>query len=744
MVKPIYNFPEDPSDDRATAEHWLASLPANYPEPDRKRLQEACALLVQCRGDQRLETGETQVRHLLSTADILVGLRMDADTLIAALFNGCLSRPGISPDWLEARFGPAVRTMVEDLHRIGQIANVDVIIAAKDQDQHEENLRRLLLGIAEDVRVVLIVLAERLHLMRSIKHLEDRDRQKKLARDTQRVYAPLANRLGIWQLKWELEDLALRYLEPQEYKRIAQLLGDRRAEREAYINAVIQRLKQEFAEKQLRAEVTGRPKHIYSIWKKMQRKGVDFRQIFDLRAVRVLVDSVPDCYAALGIVHGLWKHIPKEFDDYIATPKGNHYQSLHTAVIGPENKALEVQIRTWEMHRHAEFGVAAHWAYKENRSYDLAFQRRINWMRSWLELKNEGVESGDLLAQFKAELEPAHVYVLTPKSKVIELPKGATVLDFAFAIHSEIGNHCRGARVDGRIVPLNQVLRSGQMVEIITQRNATPSRDWLDPQRGYLTTAKARNRVRQWFKQQDFAQHVNEGRALLEKACDRSGTEGKVDWDAIGQKLGFQGAEELFAAVGRGELFVGQVVKNLAPDAPPERAEPEAIPARPSGRRRKSKRSGEREPQVIAAGIGRLPVHLAHCCKPIPPESIVGYITRGHGVTVHHFSCKNVQRLAPAEQSRLLAVNWAKGAAEATYPVDLVLRSGDRRELIQEIIAVLAEEKAHLRALQPPTKSQGEIYRRFSLEVEDLSQLDRLITKLKQLPSVSGVWRERE
>ena len=468
MVKPVYNLPQGDHDDAAVARHWLAALPENYPEKDRERLADACDMLVSCRGDLTLDTGETQVRHLLSTADILVRLRMDADTLIAALLNGCLARPDINEKQLAERFGLGIARMVGDLARIDQIANVDAVIAAKDQIEHEENLRRLLLGIAEDVRVVLVVLAERVHLMRSIKSLDD-VRRRKIAQDTQRVYAPLANRLGVWQVKWELEDLGLRYLDPDEYKRIAKLLDGRRAEREGFIARVIATLEEKFAEAGIRADISGRPKHIYSIWRKMQRKGVDIEQIFDLRAVRVMVDDVASCYAALGIVHGLWKHIPKEFDDYIATPKGNMYQSLHTAVVGPQEKPLEVQIRSWDMHRHAEFGVAAHWAYKESKQHDADFQRRVVMMRNWLELKNEGEDGGDFVERFKSEFEPVHVYVLTPQSKVIELPKGATALDFAYAIHSEIGNHCRGAKVNGSIVPLTQPLSSGQMVEVLAE-----------------------------------------------------------------------------------------------------------------------------------------------------------------------------------------------------------------------------------------------------------------------------------
>ena len=518
--------------------------------------------MIACRGGHLLETGETEARHRLSTADILFGLRMDAETLCAALLNGCLGREGVSEAQLAERCGSDLAGMVADLGRIGQLTNVDRIIAEKDQHEHEENLRRLLLGIAEDVRVVLVVLAERLHLMRMAKNL-DEARQKELAWDTRRVYAPLANRLGVWQVKWELEDLALRYLEPEEYKRIAKLLRERREERQNYIQRVIDTLRAEFERAGIEAEISGRPKHIYSIWRKMQRKGVDIDEIFDLRAVRIMVRDIPTCYMALGIVHGLWRHIPREFDDYIATPKGNMYQSLHTAVIGPDDKPLEVQIRTEDMHQHAEFGVAAHWAYKEAKGHDPEFQRRVVWMRNWLELKNEGDQAGDFVERFKAEFEPVHVYVLTPQAKVIELPKGATPLDFAYAIHSEIGNHCRGARVNGRIVPLNHQLESGETVEILTQKNAAPSRDWLSPHHGYMVTSRARNRVRQWFKLQDYDRYLAEGRALLDKELARLGIDAKPHLDKLAPRYNLHKGDDLLAAIGRGDVAVGHLARQV-------------------------------------------------------------------------------------------------------------------------------------------------------------------------------------
>ena len=749
MVTPVYNLPEDPADDAAAIEHWLAALPEQYVAGDRARLREACALLLGCRGRQTLETGETQVRYRLATADILAGMRQDADTLIAALLNGCLEAGDMTEEGLSQRFGPGIGRMVGDLRRIGQLANVEAVIAAKEQDRHEENLRRLLLGIAEDVRVVLVVLAERLHLMRSIKEL-DEARRRKLATDTRRVHAPLANRLGVWQVKWELEDLALRYLEPEAYRRIAQLLGDKRVEREAYIAHVIALLKSKFAEAGVRADITGRPKHIHSIWRKMQRKGVDMEQIFDLRAVRILVDSIADCYAALGLVHGLWRHIPKEFDDYIATPKGNMYQSLHTAVVGPGDKSLEVQIRTWDMHRHAELGVAAHWAYKESKGADAAFQNRLVWMRQWMELLNEGEDDGDFLERFKSEFEPAHVYVLTPQSKVIDLPRGATPLDFAYAIHSEIGNRCRGAKVDGRIVPLNQTLRSGQTVEIITQKNATPSRDWLSIHQGYLKTARARNRVRLWFKQQDYDRYVTEGRALLEKELARLGVEARLQLDPIAHKCNFHKGDDLLAAIGRGDVPAGQVARQLGDLAGPAEKdrvelEPEDLVTQRRDRRRKvPHRPGRGRQEVVAEGIDDLMTHMGHCCKPVPGDAIVGYITRGRGLTIHRRDCDNLRQLIAAEPARLMEVAWAEASPEAAYPVDLIIVAADRKGLLRDISAVFSEADLTLLGVNSSTdRTSDRATMRFTAEVRDMDQLETLQSRLRQIPDVIAVKRPR-
>jgi GTP pyrophosphokinase len=742
MVKPKYNLPGPDQDDQAAARHWLAGLADHYGEAEHRRLAQACERMIQCRGGHRLETGETEARHLLSTADILFGLRMDADTLCAALLNGCLGRDDVITEaLLSDEFGDGLARMVVDLGRIGQLANVDRVVAEKDQQQHEENLRRLLLGIAEDVRVVLVVLAERVHLMRAAKNLPAPRRQE-LAQDTQRVYAPLANRLGIWQIKWELEDLALRYLHPEDYKRIAKLLKERRGERQEYIARVIDTLKAELERAGVKASVTGRPKHIYSIWKKMQRKGVDIEQIFDLRAVRILVDDIPSCYLALGIVHGLWRHLPSEFDDYIATPKGNMYQSLHTAVIGPEEKPLEVQIRTYDMHRHAEYGVAAHWAYKESKGHDAEFQRRVTWMRNWLELKNEGDQGGDFVERFKAEFEPVHVYVLTPQAKVIELPRGATPLDFAYAIHSEIGNHCRGARVDGRIVPLTHQLTSGETVEILTQKNATPSRDWLSPHHHYMVTAKARNRVRQWLKQQDFERYLGEGRALLDKELERLGIGAKPQLDRLAPRWNLRGADDLFAAIGRGDVSAAQVAR-AADEGRHEAADSEpALPRRLM--RPPTREQHDGKPRVIVDGVEDLMTQMATCCKPVPYDRLVGFVTRGRGVTVHRRGCRNVRNLPEADRDRLIDVTWADQPNQTRYPVDLLVIAAERTGLLRDVSSIFADARVNVTRLQSQTDPADDVATmQFTVEVADSDELEQVLTRLRQLPDVIEVDRRR-
>ncbi|MGD9163896.1 MAG: bifunctional (p)ppGpp synthetase/guanosine-3',5'-bis(diphosphate) 3'-pyrophosphohydrolase [Chromatiales bacterium] len=722
-----------PEGDDITAEdvaHWLERLPHELGAEDRKYLDKATQLAVA--GDAGIASlcGEPQLRHALSVAEILADMGMDRETVAAAILLGSLGSKQVSLQQITQALGDNTARMVDDLTRIGLLFDLSPEVKPGDEEDHAENLRRLLLGIAEDVRVVLVLVAQQLHLMRSARGLSPELRQR-LASETHDIYAPLANRLGVWQVKWELEDLSLRFLHTEAYKRIASQLDGRRADREQFIREIIELLHEKFAAVGIQAEISGRPKHIYSIWRKMQRKSVDIEQIFDLRAVRVLVDDIAQCYAALGVVHGLWRHIPGEFDDYIATPKVNLYQSIHTAVIGPEEKTLEVQIRTRDMHNHAELGVAAHWRYKENAKHDADFERRIVWMRHWLERKEFSDESGDLPDFLDTELEATRIYVLTPQGKVIELPKGSTPLDFAYSIHTDIGHTCRGARVDGHIVQLNRPLRSGETVEILTAKNGTPSRDWLNPHLGYVHSSKARNRIKQWFKHLDFEHHVELGRSMLEREMIRLSVTHKPDLEAVAAKHNLQHAEDVYAAIGRGDLSPIQVAGVGGRLRPAPRPKPPTTP-----------KSTSIKGEVVVAGVDDLMTNIARCCKPVPNDSIVGFVTKGRGVTVHRQDCANMRALNEDQQARLVEVHWSEQQSQVAYAVDFLVVACDRKGLLRDISAILTNEDIDVIGVNTNSDRRTDTATmRFTVEVCDMEQLSRLLCKVEQLPDVNVVKR---
>jgi len=725
--------------DQAVIDAWLAAMAGPRGEDDIACLREACAVAKALFGDSREPTGQQRCLHRLHVAEILNGLALDSKTLAAAILHGVGAMPGFDEKQLRGRVDDTVVRMLRDLDRIGAVAAIGGPGPDQPESEHTENLRRMLLSIAEDVRVVLVVLAERLQAMRTLKRLPP-DEQVRIARETRDIYAPLANRLGIWQIKWELEDLALRYLAPEDYKQIAGLLEGRRREREAFIGEAMRRLQEEFARHGIEANISGRPKHIFSIWRKMQRKGVDFDRIFDVRAVRVLVDSIADCYAVLGIVHGLWPHIPGEFDDYIATPKTNMYRSLHTAVIGPDERPLEVQIRTYEMHDHAERGVASHWRYKEDQRHDSELERRVQWMRHWLELK-EGADDPAFLERFKSEFQPERIYVLTPQGRVMELPRGGTPLDFAYAIHTDIGHRCRGAKVDGRIVPLTQALRSGQTVEILTAKEGGPSRDWLSPHQGYLKTAKALNRVRAWFKQQDYELHAASGRAAIEREVVRLAA-ARPDLDKATAQFNFRTPNDLYAAIGRGEVSAQHVVHSAQEARRATEAEQAA--ERPRKAQPRLADSGAAPGLVIVEGVGDLMTHMARCCKPLPADPIVGYITRGRGITVHRRDCRTVTEIPEDQRARLVAVRWNDQglAAARAFDVDVVVIAADRKGLLRDVSSVFSDEEVTVVAVQTQSdRRTDQATMRFTAEITDLAQLRRIMARLDQLPDVLDVRR---
>ena len=739
MVSVTTNLPENDALDERDIRVWLAGLSVKRSAREMEKLHQACDLAFEIHRQGVEMTGETTLRHALAVAEILAEMELDWETLAAAILHDVLPGDQVNLTRLEKQFGKSVARMVCDMARIGFVARDRSGDRHALEQEHTENLRRMLLSIADDIRVVLIVLAERLHIMRILKSLPE-EMQVKEARETQQIYAPLANRLGIWQIKWELEDLCLRYLEPETYVDIAKKLDGRRADREEYIDQVIDILQEKFAELHIAAEVTGRPKHIYSIWKKMHRKAIPFEQIFDLRAVRVLVDTVADCYAAIGVVHGLWRHIPGEFDDYIATPKANMYRSIHTAVIGPEDKTLEIQIRTHEMHQHAELGVAAHWRYKEGGSKgDAEFERRVSLMRNWIEVKDDPSGSEDFVDNLRSEFESRQVYVLTPQGKVIELKKGATAVDFAYAIHSDVGHRCRGAKIDGKIRPLTQALESGQLVEVLTSKEGGPSRDWLSPHLGYIKTSRARNRIRQWFKQQDYEQHLHAGKANLDREVNRLGVR-KPDLIIAAKRFNFKKPEDLLAAIGRGEVSPVQVAGMGMVHAPLEGHHKQGL-AITHRKHEKPQHSGRGE--VAVEGVDNLMTHMAKCCKAVPNDEIVGFITRGRGVTVHRADCGKIAQLEGDERQRLIDVSWAGASTSTAYPVDIRVTASDRKGLLRDISAIFANEDVDVVGVNTQTnRKQDHANMRFTVEITDMRQLSSLLNKLAQLPDVQSARRD--
>jgi GTP pyrophosphokinase len=735
MVSVVTKLPENGLLDQQGMQSWLDGLATVRGSEDMLLLQEVCGFV-----SEGLEVLETEIRgrklhHALAVGDILNDLALDADTIAVAILHYTLSGIEAAHQQIGPRFGAGIARLVQELDRIGLVAESSVGVTRRDEERHVENLRRMLLALADDIRVVLVVLAERLHKMRSLKRLPEENRTWE-AQETSDIYAPLANRLGIWQIKWELEDLCLRYLEPDAYTEIAGLLDGRRTEREQFVADVIAMLQEKFHAIGLKAEITGRPKHIYSIWKKMQRKAVAFDQIFDLRAVRVLLESEADCYAALGVVHGLWRHIPGEFDDYIATPKANLYRSIHTAVIGPEEKPLEIQIRTREMHEHAELGVAAHWRYKESGKSDAEFERRITLMRSWLEAQGAEDRGQDFFETAKSDFEADQVYVLTPKGNVIELPKGSTALDFAYHIHTEVGHRCRGAKIDGRIAQLTQPLESGQMVEILTAREGKPSRDWLISRMGYLKTSSARARVRQWFKHQNYSEHVQIGHGSLERELSRLGIEGP-DLLQEAKRHNFKKVDDLYAAIGRGEVSpVHLAVGIRSRQESVESLDRIELPRR----RRRSEKAGQG--QVMVEGVEDLLTHVARCCKPVPHDPIVGFITRGRGVTVHRADCSIIRKMDQSMRGRLVDVIWSEAPGTSGYQVDIQVVASDRKGLLRDISAILTNEEVDLTGVNTRSDRRSDrAVMRFTIEITDMEQLSLILGKIAQLQDVLEVKR---
>ena len=722
------------------------------PEPS---IDDALAFVRERAGDARVSTGESLADHAVGTARIMQTLNVDSHAVAAAALFVLAPHLDDPEKVIAERFGPEVQRLVGDVRKLLRLGSVSsrATLAELPENTRDaqaarraqvEALRKMLLAFAQDIRVVLIRLASRVQTLRY--HAAHKtEPSPDVPRETLEIYAPLANRLGIWQLKWELEDLSFRFEDPVTYKRIAKLLDEKRVERETYVTEAIARLQKELDTAHIKADVSGRPKHIYSIWKKMRGKHLDFSELNDVRAFRVIVGDIKDCYTVLGIVHNLWQPVPREFDDYISRPKPNGYMSLHTVVIGDDGRAFEVQIRTQEMHQFAEYGVAAHWRYKEagTRGYagqvtaNEKYDEKIAWLRQLLAWKDdvEGEPPGWQHLR-DATLDDDHIYVLTPQARVIALPQGATAVDFAYHLHSELGHRCRGARVDGAMVPLNTPLQNGQTVEIVAVKEGGPSRDWLNPQLGYLHSARARQKVRSWFLAADAAENIAAGRTIVEKTLQREGKT-SVSLEQLAAKLGFKTPEELYAVVAKEEFSLRHIEQALsdAPPPEPETEAPEQFEKRSSGQ---SVAHGA-STGVLVVGVDALLTQLARCCRPAPPDPIAGFVTRGKGMSIHRTDCATFERMAQRSPERVLHTTWSaevmNGRGSSVYPVDLAVESADRQGLLRDISEVFAREKINVIGVKSQSR-RNIAYMQFTVEVSNAAQIQRACTLLGEIQGV--------
>jgi GTP pyrophosphokinase len=727
-------------------ERWLDSAQQQHEIRDRDVLLKALMLAKQLSDEAILNQTYWSVDSIqmgLEMAQILMDLRMDTDSLVAAVLYRAVREGRLPLHRVERDYGATVAKLIEGVLRMAAIsaiqASTDQVVLGQREAQ-VDNLRKMLVAMIDDVRVALIKLAERTSAIRAVKDAPQ-DRRKKVAEEVFNIYAPLAHRLGIGHLKWELEDLAFRYLQPTAYKKIARLLDEKRIARQDYIDEVVNKLRDVLLSSDIRCDVYGRVKHIYSIWRKMSRKNLDFSQIYDIRAVRILVPEVRDCYAALGAVHMLWRNIPNEFDDYIANPKENGYRSLHTAVIGPEGKILEVQIRTNSMHEDAELGVCAHWLYKgtDTHGKDQGYEQKITWLRQVLEWHEELDDLPELARELRADINPDRIYIFTPDGHVVDLPPRSTPVDFAYRVHTEIGNKCRGAKVNGRIVPLTYTLSNGEQVEILTNPNAHPSRDWLYPDSGYIHTSRARAKVAHWFKMQARDQNVEEGRAMVLRELDRLDMAHEPLQD-IARQMNMKSIDDMFAAVGAGDMRVGQIVHAVLKQSDTGESKQELPLARriePATGRKPGK------DDIYIEGVGNLLTQMAQCCHPLPGDDIRGYVTIGRGVTVHRSDCENLLHLDAIEPNRVLQVTWGIKPSQ-TYPVEMSILAYDRTGLLRDISAVLANERVNVIGVNTQS-NQGDntASMQLTVEVESLENLARLMKKVELLTNVISVRRIR-
>ena len=721
--------------------HWLAALPVALDETDVQRLLSAADDVRQLADIDPIPTadwaGESDPTAVgLEIVHILAELRLGCDVLLAGLLYRPVREQRLPLDKVRSRYGDAVYDLLEGVLRMAAFSELTGASDAPVLGQSTApnvNIRRMLIAMVDDVRVALIKLAERTVVMRVLKTAEEGQRQR-IASEVFNVYAPLAHRLGIGHLKWELEDLSFRYTHQEAYHRIAKLLDGRRKDRDGFIERVRDDLNRALTGAGLNFQIAGRAKHIYSIWRKMQRKGIGFSQVHDIRALRILVDSVQDCYHTLGIVHGMWRNIPNEFDDYIANPKENGYRSLHTAVIGPEGKILEVQIRTETMHEEAELGVCAHWRYKGSdsaRQNSDTYEQKLAWLRQVLEWHEAMGDDSEVAEQFSFDSAQDRVYVFTPKGDVVSLIHGATPLDFAYHVHTEVGHRCRGAKVNGSIVPLTYTLKTGERVQILTGSEAHPRRDWLLPGSGYLRTSRARGRVQQWFKSQTREDNIAAGRSLVERECARLALT-SLDYRAIASQLGQPTVEDLFAAVGAGDLGAGQILRAAQTVTGTAADKPLRVTA-PS--------KASHGDAIRVDGVGNMLTHFARCCMPVPGDEIEGFITKSRGVTVHRADCSRLLALHEQSPERIIAVGWSESEQDR-FEVDIGIEAYDRQGLLADVTGVMAREKVNVTAINTYSdRDDNTAHMRVRAEVDSLEVLSRVLGKLGQLDNVINAQR---
>ncbi len=719
----------------------LKTLPRLTPT-DRVLVERAYHKAELAHEGQFRKSGEPYFTHCVAVARILADMQLDAEALAAALMHDIVEDTNITEQDIKAEFGPTIANLVVGVTKLKNLPiNVDKDVTgrrSRDTDRELEYMRKMLLQMGDDVRVVLIKLADRLHNMRTLGYMPPH-KQTSIARETMDIFAPLANRLGIWQIKWELEDLSFRYLEPEAYKNIAHQIAERRVDREDYMKQISVALRQELEKHSIeKVTISARPKHIYSIFRKMQRKQLPFDEIYDVRAVRVIVDTVPQCYLVLGVVHNLWRPIAQEFDDYIAAPKDNFYQSLHTAVIDDKGKTVEIQIRTWKMHEHAEYGVAAHWRYKEGqKDQDEQFEKRLTYLRRLMEFGPDIRDNAEsFMDTMKSEVFQDRVYAYTPQGDIIDLPVDATPIDFAYHIHTEIGNRCRGAKINGRLVNLNYHLKTGDQVEIITSKRGGPSMDWLNPDLGYVQTSRARTKIRHWFRKQNRDKHIATGREVVERELKRLGVVDSMSYERLATLFGHDRIEDFMAAIGAGDINTAQISHKVLDI---ERQEQKFKDATAFVQKPRTQQASTNESVGInILGTGGLLVNLARCCRPLQGDDIVGYITRGRGVTVHRSDCANILSLPDPE--RLIDVSWGALDDEKKYSVPVEVVAYDREGLIRDISTVIADEKVNISEVKVTTRQEIATFY-ITMEISNHSQLTRILNKIEQLRSIVEAYR---